>query len=81
MEAIAKIAAEKDYVDSANIWNEKRVYVNLAGKDMGYNGDRNLKIWYSEATGWVAQGFKGIMTSAMTESLEKFEADFDVTRR
>lgn len=81
---ITRIAAEmndKPYVYSASNWNDRRVYINLMGKNARFAGDRNLKAYYDAKTGWAFEGFKGTMSAEFLESFEAFRAEFSPARR
>lgn len=77
---LAEVEA-KDYVYSASIWNDRRVYINLEGKNTSFAGDRNLKAYYDIKNGWVFEGFKGTMSEDFLESFEAFRAEMSPARR
>jgi hypothetical protein len=74
---LSEIAAEVealDCVNSAQIWNDRRVYVNIAGKDGAKAGDRNAKVFYDVKTGWNIDGLKGTMSSDFHTNIRAFAA-------
>ena len=74
LHAIATELADHPAVYSTNVWNDRRVYVNLVGSDRSYAGDRSLKVFFDAKLGWVFDEGKGIRTSALNASLDQFRA-------
>lgn len=78
---IAKQASDHAGVYAANVWNERRVYINFVGYNRTFAGDRNLKVFYDPKLGWVVEGTKGIISSAMRRSAVAFLATVGVEGR
>ena len=72
---LAEIKAEAEAfagVSSANIWNDRRVYINFVGYDRSFAGCRNLKVYYDIKTGWQFEGAKGTYTSDFARNARAF---------
>lgn len=68
-----KAAAEAlEGVSSANIWADRRVYVNFVGHDKSFAGCRNLKIYYDIKAGWRVEGIKGTYASEFLHNARAF---------
>ena len=46
LQEIAEAAEKMNFVETATVWKERRVYVNLVGANRSFAGDRNLKAYY-----------------------------------
>lgn len=66
-------------VYSASVWQDRRVYINFAGRNTNFAGDRNLKVYFDINSGWRVDGVKGCMSSAFGANARKFLADMGVT--
>lgn len=60
-------------VYSAKIWEDRRVYVNITGRNTSFAGDRNAKVYYDAKTErWHIEGLKGNMSRDFSRSIRKF---------
>lgn len=66
---VAQEIAALEFVASANVWNDRRVYVNLKGFDRSFAGDRQAKAYYDINAGWVVEKVKGTTSRAFDDSL------------
>lgn len=73
---LAEIATEAQAlpeVYNASIWNDRRVYVTITGRDTSFAGDRNAKVyWDSKTQRWHIDGLKGVMSSEFRNNIRKF---------
>lgn len=75
MKTLAEIKAEAEAFDgvySANIWNDRRVYVNFVGYDRSFAGCRNLRVYYDIKAGWQFDGDKGNYPSEFIANARAF---------
>ena len=72
-EIIAEVSALPQ-VDSAKPWEGRRVYVNIAGRNNSFAGDRNAKVWWDAKTGWHIEGLKGNRSATFGANLRAFAA-------
>lgn len=71
-EIAAEIATLPE-VHSASVWQDRRVYVNIAGRNNSFAGDRNAKVYYdASAQQWRIDGLKGTMSSEFYRNIRKF---------
>lgn len=60
---------------TTNIWNERRIYINLASKNCTYRGDYTYQLYFDLATNQlVSEHKKGTCTSEFLADVEKVEA-------
>lgn len=71
---IAKTANELKMVESARVWKDKRVYVNLYDCQRSFRGDQSYQLYYCKDRGWISESGKGTMSSKFTHALIAFEA-------
>ena len=62
---------EKDYIASAKVWQDRRIYVTFASTDRGFRGDRNAKTYY-EAGEWHIDHGKGTNSPGYNEAFNNF---------
>lgn len=77
MATISEIIAEVSplpMVERATVWDGRRVYVNIAGRDNSFAGDRNAKVWWDAKTGWHIDGLKGTRSATFGSNLRAFAA-------
>ena len=73
---LAEIIAEVsplEMVERATIWDGRRVYVQIAGRNNSFPGDRNAKVWWDKS-GWHIEGMKGNRSAAFGKNLQAFAA-------
>lgn len=68
---LAEISALPE-VYSAKIWEGRRIYVNIAGRDTAKAGDRNAKVYWDSKTGWHIDGLKGAMSGTFSANIRRF---------
>ena len=61
-------------VASANVWADRRVYINFIGFDRSFAGCRNLKVYYDIKAGWRFEGDKGTYASEFIRNARAFAA-------
>ena len=61
-------------VYSANIWADRRIYINFVGFDRSFAGCRNLKVYYDINSGWRFEGDKGTYASEFIRNARAFAA-------
>jgi len=79
LQKIAEAAEKMNFVETATVWKERRVYVNLVGANRSFAGDRNLKAYY-DGRRWVFDGYKGTMSRDFADSFEAFRAEYSPVR-
>jgi len=79
LQEIAAAAENKSFVETATVWRERRVYVNLVGANRSFAGDRNLKVYY-DGRRWVFDGYKGTMSRDFADSFAAFRAEYSPVR-
>ena len=59
-------------VYSAKEFGDKRVYVNIVGRNNSFAGDRNAKVFYDTKLGWRIEGLKGNMSHEFARNIRAF---------
>jgi hypothetical protein len=76
MTTLQQIAAETaalPEVETAKIWQDRRVYVSIVGRNSSFAGDRNASVYYDgKAQKWRIDGLKGTMSSEFKANIRKF---------
>jgi hypothetical protein len=76
LETLAQIVdqvSQLPEVYSAKVWMDKRVYVNIAGRDNARAGDRNIKVYFDGGQNkWVIDNIKGCMSASFSHNLKAF---------
>lgn len=72
---IALEIAELPEVYSARVWDNRRVYVNITGRNDKFAGDRNAKVFFdAKLDRWVIDGLKGCMSGEFLRNIKAFAA-------
>lgn len=74
LEQIAADTRKLPMVASANVWKEKRVYVNFHGAERSFRGDYTYKVFFCIDRGWVFEMGKGTTSRSFDADLEAFRA-------
>ena len=73
LKEIKKQAEAIEGVYSANIWNDRRVYINFVGYDKSFAGCRNLRVYFDVRIGaWTFEGDKGNYASEFIRNARNF---------
>ena len=68
-----ELAMSSPHIASAQIWNERRVYVTPMDKNAAWHGDRSFKCWYDLAADkWFYDCAKGKRSEAFSRNCEAF---------
>lgn len=69
------VAEVKDLpeVYSVNVWKDRRVYVNITGRNTKFRGDYNTKVYYDgKMQKWIIEGMKGTFSSDFWRNIQAF---------
>lgn len=73
LSALAAEIANLPEVSSAKVWDGRRVYVNITGRNTSKAGDRNAKVYFDgKLERWVIDGLKGTFSPEFNYNIRKF---------